>query len=522
MNRTRNGARALALSAMAGLVAFGVGCRTAHHERSEPVETHTTEVKQTHSGIYSPRVGDDQSVVGLAFPTGEVDSSALLLHQVLPRVVSRGDAYPYEYHVTNLTGGTLQNVVVSMETADNMTLVDSTPSGVSGSGGVAWPLGDLGPHETKVIRMSATSNDLGSASNCVSVSYNNSLCAVLQVVEPDLTIAKTATRQAMLCDMIALNYQVCNPGTGVARNVRVTDQLPRGVTTAEGASSVDVAVGDLAPGECRDIQVMARASGTGTFDSAASASADGNLSAASETTSTVIVQPELAIAAQCRDDQYLGRNATFEYVVTNTGNGPANDAVVTINYPTSASFVRSSAGGIAGAGQVVWSLGSLDMGESQTVSLTLSSAQIGAVRTSATVNASCAEAASDTCTVEFKGIAAILLEVIDIEDPVEVGQQTTYVIRVTNQGSAPDTNIGITCALPDELQFVSAGGATNGSSRGSTVTFSPYGTLAPGQVIEWRLVVKATGEGDVRFGVEMTSDRLTSPVRETEATNLYR
>ena len=52
--------------------------------------------------------------------------------------------------------------------------------------------------------------------------------------------------------------------------------------------------------------------------------------------------------------------------------------------------------------------------------------------------------------------------------------------------------------------------------------FSPLASLAPKAKAEWRVVVRAADEGDVRFAVEMTSDELTSPVRETEATNLYR
>ena len=44
----------------------------------------------------------------------------------------------------------------------------------------------------------------------------------------------------------------------------------------------------------------------------------------------------------------------------------------------------------------------------------------------------CAEAAA-SCETKVEGIPAILLEVIDLEDPIEVGAQTTYEIKVTNQ-----------------------------------------------------------------------------------------
>lgn len=146
----------------------------------------------------------------------------------------------------------------------------------------------------------------------------------------------------------------------------------------------------------------------------------------------------------------------------------------------------------------------------------------GGYATTLTGNASCAESTSDRCTTELKGIPAILLEVVDITDPVEVGQETTYVITVTNQGTAPDTAIRIVGTLPGSETFVSATGATSGSASGQVVTFAPSGPLAPGAQISWRITVRANAQDDARFGVEMTSARLTKPVIETEATNLYR
>jgi uncharacterized repeat protein (TIGR01451 family) len=47
------------------------------------------------------------------------------------------------------------------------------------------------------------------------------------------------------------------------------------------------------------------------------------------------------------------------------------------------------------------------------------------------------------------GISAVSLEVVDVDDPVKVGARTTYVISVTNQGSAAATNVSIACILED-------------------------------------------------------------------------
>lgn len=124
---------------------------------------------------------------------------------------------------------------------------------------------------------------------------------------------------------------------------------------------------------------------------------------------------------------------------------------------------------------------------------------------------------SSGCTT----IPAVLLEMIDINDPVEVGSNEIYVITVTNQGSAPDTNIRMKGFLEGEMEFVSASGATRGTHADKTVTFEPLPRLAPGAKAEWRVIVKALAPGDVRFRVEMNTDELDREVIKTEATRFF-
>lgn len=132
----------------------------------------------------------------------------------------------------------------------------------------------------------------------------------------------------------------------------------------------------------------------------------------------------------------------------------------------------------------------------------------------------CAEA-TQGCEFEVKGVPAILLECVDDPDPIEVGGNVTYTITVTNQGTAVGTNITVQCKLPPEQEFVSANGPTNGSAEGRNVTFAPLATLAPKAAAVYKVTVKGTGVGDVRFGVELRSDQIESPVMETESTHIY-
>ena len=98
----------------------------------------------------------------------------------------------------------------------------------------------------------------------------------------------------------------------------------------------------------------------------------------------------------------------------------------------------------------------------------------------------------------------------------------TYNIVVTNQGSADGTNIVIELTLPPELDYVSAQGPTNGNVQGKVVTFAPIPSLAPRAKASFRVVTKATGTGDVRIMVTMSSSEMSGPpVQETESSNIY-
>jgi len=81
---------------------------------------------------YTPEVMDKMQVTDVAFPTGNKKTSAILLHEVMPVEVLRGGVFTYEYHVTNLTSLTHQNVTITNEGARNLVVVKLVAGGDEG------------------------------------------------------------------------------------------------------------------------------------------------------------------------------------------------------------------------------------------------------------------------------------------------------------------------------------------------------------------------------------------------------
>ena len=458
---------------------------------------------------------------GLYEPTSERSSSVVHVEKFAPPEVRVGEEYVYEIHVTNLTESPLREVTLTDRLPEKFTLKSSDPAAVGvAEGKVAWNIGDLGPEKTAVIKVKGVATGEGTNVHCGIVTYKRPYCVAVKVVNPVLELVKTAPAEVIMCDPIPLKLVVRNRGTGTAKNVQITDTLPDGMRTSDGKTTVMLKAGTLEPGQSREFTVDAKATRTGEFVNKAVATADGGMKVEA-TAKTIVRKPALKIVKTGPAKQYFGRTATYEITLTNQGDADARNTVLTDMLPNGAAFVSASDGGKRRGGEVVWDLGTLAPKGSKKVSLTLRGDEAGIIVNTAVAKAYCNPQVTASAQTEYIGVPAVLLEVVDVEDPIEVGDKETYVITVTNQGTAADTNIRITCVLEANMDYVSSSGDTKGAVDGRTVTFAPLATLGPKAKATWKVVVKAVKTGDVRFSVSMQSDQLKRPVAENEATNIY-
>ncbi len=67
---------------------------------------------------------------------------------------------------------------------------------------------------------------------------------------------------------------------------------------------------------------------------------------------------------------------------------------------------------------------------------------------------------------------------IDLDDPVEVGKEAVYEIRVTNQGTGACTNVQLVAALAEGTEYKGSSGPTQVKPQGQHLVFDPIPTLA--------------------------------------------
>jgi uncharacterized repeat protein (TIGR01451 family) len=458
----------------------------------------------------------------LAYPTGDPSTSAITMQKTLPAEVRVGEEFTYTLKLTNLTNDTLHGLKVTEPIPADMKLVKASPEPASSEDGTAvWTMEGLAPNQSAMISVTAVASKPGSLRQCATVSYEPRLCSSLVVVAPELLLSVTGPETGVVCDPIEAIYTVSNTGSGTAPAVVIKETLPEGLKLQGAGNELTINVGDLPGGESKRFRVRLEADKAGSYTYGGTATG-GSLSSEAKDATTALSQPVLAVKASAPERRFFGQEFSHEFTVTNTGDAAAAETVLTASLPANAQVVRVSDGGQTTERAVIWSLNELAPEASKTVSVTFSAAEAGEVATTVDASAKCAESVSSAARTNLSGVAALLLEVVDVSDPVAVGDETVYVITVTNQGSAPDTNIKVSATLEDEIGYVSATGSTSVTADGNNLTFAPVASLAPKAQVSWRITVKAQAEGDVRFGVKMKSDTLGRSVDETESTNFYK
>lgn|GEM_PF-284704 len=487
-----------------------------------------------------------ESSVVMYFPTGYKDSSTLMVERFAPSEVIVGAPFQYRMRVTNLTDDmSLNNVFVAERGDGGLDITNSSMQPTRGAPANAfgfntgdnnasaageamtWNVGELRPKESKTIEVEARTDRAGASTTCIVAGYNPEVCVTMNAVAPPtIALALRSPREVLICEDIPLRYEVTNTGQSTARDVRVRVPMPEGW---RGQRDTELRVGDLAAGETKSVEFTARADRAGEF-SLTNAEAMGamGVTARSEAATVTVIQPELRVDFNAPETTYMGRDMGSRITVTNPTNVALRDVRVTADF-SGARFEEAGEGENRTdrrSGNNTWSIGTLAPGETKTTMVRLNADRIGEVSGRIRAEAYCAQPQVQEFTTRVVGIPALLLEVIDERDPVRIGDETVYTIRVQNQGSAEATNIKILGVLPNGQEFVSARGADNGASNRTelsgapAVDFAPLARLAPKATAEWTIRVRATTPGDVRFGVRMTADQLDSPVEETESTNL--
>src|SRR5260370_42493251 len=100
---------------------------------------------------------------------------------------------------------------------------------------------------------------------------------------------------------------------------------------------------------------------------------------------------------------------------------------------------------------VSWRLGEIEPGKTKEVRLEAAPTAIGEHHQHFIVQAAHGQKAEADVKTRAEGVASLVTEVGDTEDPIEVGAETPYEVRIVNTGSKDDGNVQLACIVPEKM-----------------------------------------------------------------------
>ncbi len=510
---------ALAFTAVLGLLVFITGCTTP--PAPEPKEEKTVSPAQSNN-LYENK--SDVSYSWQAFPqSSRREDAFILVEREVPTEIRPGQDIRYVVRLTNQSSFTVDEIVHTEVISDSMEFVSAEPYPEERDGELVWTFDGFGPGEVQTITVEGKSIRTGSLRYTGDTALGfglGSLSLAANAIQPELSLAVSNPSVALIGQSIPVAINFRNSGTAPVLDAKLVHTFPKGLLTEDGKSRMELLLGDFAPGEIKAVDVNLKGVETGNYETQFRATAKDGISAVA-TLQTSVVKPELVITADAPKLRYVGNIIAYTVEVKNVGDGVAQNAQITQILSDGTSLASADQGGIAEGRTVTWNVGTLTPGQSKVVTTRVVGERIMIARSTAQATANAADTVQAVMVTDVEGIEALLVEVVDDNDPVPVGEFINYEIEVTNTGSLEATGITVEATLTPEMEFVESTGASKSRLEGNSVFFDMLPSLAPSAKATWKVRVKAVGSGDLRFRLQVQSDQLERPVSEEESSNFY-
>jgi uncharacterized repeat protein (TIGR01451 family) len=221
---------------------------------------------------------------------------------------------------------------------------------------------------------------------------------------------------------------------------------------------------------------------------------------------------------------FVGSNLVYSISITNLGPNVAKNVVLSQVLPPSAVFVSAtiSQGGISHSGGVVTgNIGIMDVGTVVTATVNVLPTQVGILTTTASVTSLGPEndPANNSATVSSHVIppfADLAIGLLDVPDPVTVGQTLTYTVSVTNRGPSPASFVTVTNTLPVSVGILDATPSQGFITISGNVVVCNFGTVTNGGVATATINVTPILEGTLVATATATAAQ-TDPITDNNS-----
>lgn len=349
-----------------------------------------------------------------------------------------------------------------------------------------------------------------------------------------LRVKVSGPAQAKVGDNVTFAVEVTNSGTATASGLVLVNRYDAGLEheTRPNNRVIDRELGDLMPGQTKAVDVTLHVLAAGQLCDVVEVHAAGDGPQASDRACVSATAPGAAAAAGATSlkvsktgppRKEAGQEADFTIEITNTGRAAVANVSVTDHYDVALQPEQATEPFAADGSDINWTLDRLEPGQTSRLKIIcrcLEPADNACNRVVVTTPDG-ARAEAEAC-LEITPPGARLSAVISEErDPVAMGNETTYIIELRNNGTDAERQVALTVALPELVQAVADGaaGPSQATVRGNTVQFAAVDQLAADATLEYRVRAKASKAGNGVARATVSAQGL-DPVTAEETTTV--
>ncbi len=466
---------------------------------------------------------------------GGCDNKPLLnLTKTAPPSANLNAQITYNLTVTNDSESMFAtNLVVTDTLPEGMTYISSSPAANVTGAELSWNLGALVAGDSRLIQITAEARQAGRWTNHATATIAEGIVveasATTEVGISAIDITKYGPSQLNQGATATYTITARNNGSTSLTGVTVTDQIPSGMSYVSSSPTGSVVGGTvtwnlatLSANQQRQLTLVLRGNTAGIWTNSATVNSNQGLTDTAAVTTTIGTTGLIDLTKTGPATLNQSTTATYTITARNTGGTSLTGVTVTDTIPTGMSYVSSSPTGTVFGNTVRWNLGTLYASQQRQLTLVLRGNTNGTWTNSATVTTTQGLTDTDSATTTVSAVpGGMTMSTTDTQDPIAVGEFTTYIITATNQGGTTLHNINIVNIIPAQMTFVSASGPSAHTVSGQTVTFSPVATVIPNQTLTYYVNVRASSSGAALNLTTMTYDEFALTITSQEGTTVF-